>query len=359
MAEYPVGLGVIGWDLEELEKELDSLIESDDSIYEEVKAIEITPKSSFVVPPIAFASIFLAFTSIGPLLCSGLFRYVYVTKGVVLLASSIVKIAYLFPARASENDGRLDSLGTEQTPNRQIHLPEAAVRTRQQTFQVLASALGSLDEILSLFLIYELYLCTCHMAARNQSPLRFAKMIAATSTFALFSHGPGILFALIADPWCFFIMIILEPIPFLINASCAGSILYFGARVLNALRKSDEFRNSISQRGKATGNNFHLTLIVITVIAAQVLKFLSRMAGLIAMPIFLSKESECNAEFGAADDDIKDMERCEEYNNTLSFMLAYWNNPYGAALEILCVYILLVLKQSFDNRCVLACTCTP
>ena len=278
-------------------------------------------------------------------LSAGLFRHVYVAKSIALFVSSMIAIIYICTMALDVGDDPIHQ-SSETKNGFDIDDNGIAHHFGVKGFLFAYRTFGSLDEILSLFVFYELYMCTCHMEARTQSILRFAKKMTIAFTVNLFLHGPEIFCAFILEFWWDHFMVILDPAASLINLSCTGTVIYLGVKILLALRKSEDFRIANSQLAQSTKKNNHLTLFVGIVVAGQTLKFFSRLVVLIVMPILLNKLNHCINDF---DDSIPQKKECDVYWRLVSYMAPYSNIRWGSILELLFVVALMV-RKNFSSK---------
>ena len=343
MDEFPFGTNMNGFDLLELEQELEELLANDESVYEdnEVEGRLMAPLQT-AAPEIASAAVFFTCAMPLPYLCVGLFRHVYLTKCLVLFASSMLQVMNYLLTTMSNIDGRTKvSIGV-------VNHQEAFVGEKGKGFgfHFAFRTLSSLDEILSFFLFYELYQCTCHMKARVHTLLRFAKkmLIAFFISFGL--HGLEKLSVFVLDIWWFLFLIVLDPAALLLHLGCTGAVIYLGVQILFALRKSNEFRktNSLSD-GKDTGKIQHLTLILAFVIVAQVIKFFQRLLALIISPIYTNKMLDCISNISMEEDAYLAEKRCSYYLKLAPILFSYLAIRFGSALEILSIIVLMARKK--------------
>ena len=343
MDDFPIGIDFGGYGFEELEEELEDMLENDASIYDDNDLGTQTSEMAIriTVPAIVSSALFLVSAGSMSFLSVGLFRHIYVAKSIALFVSSMISITFLLSAEPNDKDGR-SPLSSEATTGRQRINYGVAKRMRGQGFQFAIKTFGSLDEVLTFFVFYELYMCTCQMEARMQCILPFAKKTMLAFIVIIFLHGPEILCAFILDVWWDIFMVILDPAALLINLSCTGTVIYLGVQILLALRKSEDFRKANSQSDQTTKKTNHLTLFVLIVAAGQALKFFSRLACLIFIPIYLNKMNDCNKNF---DHSFSQEKRCNGYMKQMSYMLSYSKIRWSTILEILFVVALMVCKN--------------
>ena len=352
MDEFPFGANIDGIDLMELEQEMEDLLANDESIYEdnEVEGRMMAPMKN-AAPEIASAVVFFASAASLPFLCVGLFRHVYLTKCIVLLLSSIIKVIHYFVTTVGDMDGRAQVVKGVADPEPEESAKSINRKAQAFGFSFAFRTSSSLDEILSFFLFYELYQCTCHMEARTQSVSRFAQKMLLAFLLSSSLNGLQSLSVLIFDLWWSLFLNILDPAALLLNLACTGAVIYLGIQIFSALRKSDEFRKTNSQKdGKTSGKTNHLTLVVVFLIVAQVVKFFLRLVGLIVLPIYLNKMIDCNTDLSMKENAYLEERRCDSFSSLMSLLFSYLTTKFANALEIVFVIALMARKKYNASR---------
>ena len=268
-----------------------------------------------------------------PLVATGIFRHVFMTKAAMVFNASLMVMLAKIIAYSTEmmrGNMQLNYEEPEQNEKRYDDMLEHAL------VKSLGDAFEMCDMATSLVLTYELYQCTQIMEKRDYSLLIFVKMMSVPAIIVAISFSVQQLVILIQDEWWRKVFEELRPLEIVLNLLLTFLISFCGIQSLLALRKSDRFQNGNSSAASG-GKHQHLVHMIYILISAQFLKIVSRIVHMALLTVAFDRLQRC---VDAAEKSglYNDLENCH-YN------IGYPYNNFFGVMEMILFFSVLVVKK--------------